>query len=196
MASYLQRPVIIAFEDQYSACATCFISDEPRDETMSVASTGSASSSVVGRWWTGKDTRFVGVERLDSFCIPSDERSSCQERERPSQITGINFVLLACKLQSILLSLEFLVGRFICLRAGQFNFTSDVYYQGALLKNSRNVCNEEMNADWWFIALYRVLRASQGTFKAEVGSVTEVVHSLIDWSAITLYSREFPNIKI
>ncbi|EYC16705.1 hypothetical protein Y032_0032g2447 [Ancylostoma ceylanicum] len=34
--------------------------DEPREETMSVASsTGSASSSVVGRWWTGKDTRYV-----------------------------------------------------------------------------------------------------------------------------------------
>ncbi|KAK6759464.1 hypothetical protein RB195_021197 [Necator americanus] len=34
--------------------------DEPRDETMSVASsTGSASTTVVGRWWTGKDTRFV-----------------------------------------------------------------------------------------------------------------------------------------
>ncbi|CAD6185543.1 unnamed protein product [Caenorhabditis auriculariae] len=30
------------------------------DETMSVASsTGSASSAVVGRWWTGKDTRYV-----------------------------------------------------------------------------------------------------------------------------------------
>ncbi|PIO73044.1 hypothetical protein TELCIR_04999 [Teladorsagia circumcincta] len=31
---------------------------EHRDDAMSVASsTGSASSSVVGRWWTGKDTR-------------------------------------------------------------------------------------------------------------------------------------------
>ncbi|VDO20002.1 unnamed protein product [Haemonchus placei] len=33
---------------------------EHRDDAMSVASsTGSASSSVVGRWWTGKDTRYV-----------------------------------------------------------------------------------------------------------------------------------------
>ncbi|VDL69654.1 unnamed protein product [Nippostrongylus brasiliensis] len=34
-------------------------SEEHRDDAMSVASTGSATSSVVGRWWTGKDTRFV-----------------------------------------------------------------------------------------------------------------------------------------
>ncbi|CAJ0935612.1 unnamed protein product, partial [Mesorhabditis belari] len=33
---------------------------DQRDETMSVASsTGSASSSIVGRWWVAKDTRFV-----------------------------------------------------------------------------------------------------------------------------------------
>lgn len=34
--------------------------DESRDDSVSVASsTGSASSSVVGRWWTGKDIRYV-----------------------------------------------------------------------------------------------------------------------------------------
>ncbi|CAI4224047.1 unnamed protein product [Auanema sp. JU1783] len=34
--------------------------EDQRDDAISItSSTGSASSSVVGRWWTGKDTRFV-----------------------------------------------------------------------------------------------------------------------------------------